>query len=336
MVSNVWDDWANRNQIAGFIDANLRGAGQVFFQNNPWTGLIILVAIFWGAHAARNLDVAFGAVAGLFISTFTALLLRAEDVSVKQGLFGLNGILVGAAVPTYLASHPTMWADIVIGAAVSTVMTMAVGKVVKTWGLPGSTAPFVFTTQLLLLAAYAFARVPISSMTASALPMPASSPGAWPSLTNIFNILARNVSQIYLIGNVVTGALFLFAIAINSLRGAVFAVLGSFLSIVVAVGFGASGDSINAGLYGFCAVLTAMAVGAVLNPPSTGVTLYAILATIFAVIVQAAMNTAMAPIGIPPLTFPYVLTMWLFQLPRRDLAVSPKVLEVRYGVSTRE
>jgi urea transporter len=31
--------------MLGYLDMNLRGAGQVFFQNNPWTGLIILAAI---------------------------------------------------------------------------------------------------------------------------------------------------------------------------------------------------------------------------------------------------------------------------------------------------
>ena len=54
--------------------------------------------------------------------------------------------------------------------------------------------------------------------------------------------------------------------------------------------------------------------------PSTAATLYAILATIFTVIVQAALNTAMCPLGIPALTFPYVLTTWLFSAPKADLS----------------
>jgi urea transporter len=159
MAGNAWDNLANKNWIAGSIDANLRGASQVFLQNNPLTGLILLVAIFWGAHAAGNPELGLGTVAGLTISTFMAILLRVDRASMKQGLFGFNGILVGVAVPTFLAHHPAMWAYVIIGAAVSTVVTVAVNNVAKTWGVSGSTAPFVFTTWLLLLAAYAFARV---------------------------------------------------------------------------------------------------------------------------------------------------------------------------------
>ena len=35
--------------IIRFIDTLLRGSGQVFFQNNPITGLFFLAAIWYGA-----------------------------------------------------------------------------------------------------------------------------------------------------------------------------------------------------------------------------------------------------------------------------------------------
>lgn len=66
-----------------------------------------------------------------------------------------------------------------------------------------------------------------------------------------------------------TGALFFIAIAVSSLRSAVFAVLGAVVSLVVAAGFGANTGAIGAGFYGFSAVLTAIAVGTVFNQPSS-------------------------------------------------------------------
>jgi urea transporter len=39
--------------------------------------------------------------------------------------------------------------------------------------------------------------------------------------------------------------------------------------------------------------------------------------TVFTVIVQGAMNVALAPFGIPTLTAPFVLVSWLFLLPRQ-------------------
>lgn len=100
---------------------------------------------------AGNLNVAFGAVVGLLVCTAMAILLNVDRAPLQQGLFGLNGILVGVAVPIVLANHLMMWGYLIIGAAVSTVVTLAIAKVVRLWGVPGSTAPFVFTTWLLLL-----------------------------------------------------------------------------------------------------------------------------------------------------------------------------------------
>lgn len=323
MENSGWNKLAEKNSIAGFVDINLRGASQVFFQNNSLTGLIILVAIFWGAQAAGNLSVAFGAVVGLVSATSMAILLHVDRSALRQGLFGFNGILVGTALPTFLSIGPLLWAYIVIGAAVSTVVTLAVANVVKIWGVPGSTAPFVFTTWLLLLGAYSLAALKVGAMRAPSLLNEVGVSGVELSAGSIMSILARNVSQVYLIENVTTGALFLVAIAVSSLRGALFAIIGSVVSLATAIAFGAKGASIQAGLYGFSAVLTAMAVGAVFNQPSVQVTLYAILATVFTVIVQAALTSAMSPLGIPTLTFPYVLVMWFFLLPKANLSPDP-------------
>ncbi len=43
----------------------LRGAGQVMFQRNAWTGLLFLCGIFWGAYAGGHGAVAWGALLGL-------------------------------------------------------------------------------------------------------------------------------------------------------------------------------------------------------------------------------------------------------------------------------
>ncbi len=336
MASIAWGNLAKKNAAVGYFDANLRGASQVFFQNNPLTGLIILAAIFWGSHAAGNLNVAFGAVAGLLAGTSMAILLNLDRASLQQGLFGFNGILVGAAVPTFLADHAMMWAYLIIGAAVSTVVTLAVDKVVKTWGVPGSTAPFVFTSWLLLLGAYSFTNVPVAMMGPPALPV-AVHAGTMPLPSHVLlSILSKNISQVYLIGNVLTGILFVIAIAISSARSAVFVVSGSIVSLGAALVLGAKATAITGGLYGFSAVLTAMAVGAVFEQLSFRVVFYSILAIFFTVVVQAALETALSPIGIPVLTFPYVLTMWFFLLPKADLAPYPHHLPALAGVLTKK
>jgi urea transporter len=61
------------------------------------------------------------------------MLLDADENSLRQGLFGFNGVLVGAAVPTFLEPTASMWVLLIVGAAVSTVTMLAVSNVMKTW-----------------------------------------------------------------------------------------------------------------------------------------------------------------------------------------------------------
>jgi len=64
-------------------------------------------------------------------------------------------------------------------------------------------------------------------------------------------------------------------------------------------------------------VLTAVALGAVFYRPGGRVVIYAVVGTVFTVIVQGAMNVALTPFAIPTLTAPFVLASWLFLLPRQ-------------------
>jgi urea transporter len=322
-----WVRIADANAAVRFVDINLRGAGQVIFQNNPLAGLFFLVAIAWGAVQGGTPRVAAGAVMALAIATITAMLLNVDATSLRQGLFGFNGVLVGAAVPTFLADSPAMWVLLVIGAAVSTVTMLAVSNVMKTWGVPALTFPFVLTTWFLVLAAYSFGALAIHGMGPPALAHPAvrapTETTAVPGAVTLLEAWLKGPAQVFLINNWMSGILVVVGLAVSSLWAAACALVGTGVAIVLSLALGASTSSIIGGLYGFSPVLTAVAVGCVFYTPSWRVALYALLATVFTVIVQAAMDAAMMPLGIPTFTAPFVFVTWLFLLPKADLKPHP-------------
>lgn len=86
---------------------------------------------------------------------------------------------------------------------------------------------------------------------------------------------------------------------------------------------GATASDITSGLFGFSAVLTAIALGSVFYTPGWRVLGYAVLGTIFTIIVQGAMDTFLAPVGIPTFTAPFVFVTWLFLLPHETLVPVP-------------
>jgi urea transporter len=135
------------------------------------------------------------------------------------------------------------------------------------------------------------------------------------------------VGEVMFQDNLLTGVIFLVAIAVNSRISAGFAVLGSAVGLLTALALGGDGFTAYHGLYGFNAVLCAIALGGVFFVLSWRSTVYALVAAAFSVPVFAAFVVLLSPYGMPALTAPFVLTTWLFLWPKAGFrALTPVAL----------
>jgi urea transporter len=313
-----WESCCVSSKFLRFIDYNLRGIGQVMFQDNPLSGLLFFIGIGWGSYAAGVPQVAIGGLVALVAATLTAQWLRVDAAGLGAGLYGFNAYLVGLALPTFLAPSPLLWSYIVLGGAVSVTATLGIANVFKTWGVAALTAPFVLTAWLFLLATYAF-----TTIEGGGLPMDTAIVSIDPAAANplafgdFLQGVLKSISQVFLKASILAALLLLAGLAVNSLAAAAFALAGAIVSVITAHVLGAESDLITGGLMGFSPVLTAIALGAVFYKPSLRVAIYALVGTVFTVVVQGAMNVALTPFGIPTLTGPFVLATWLFLLPRQ-------------------
>jgi urea transporter len=327
---NGWKRLAERNRGVEFVDACLRGAAQVMLQNNPLTGLLILIGIAVGSILSGHSRVTAGVLIGLVVGTATALLLRADGKSLRSGLFGFSPLLTGAGVTTFLDNRPLMWVLLVLGAVVTTVVTLALTTVFNTWGVPALTFPFVLTTWFLLLGSYQFARSTLDTGTSPALPQAAGGDAARLGADSArlsgdtAADMLTGVSQVFLVDSWVGGLIILVGLLVNSRWAAAFAVVGTASGTLLAIAFGVGADAVGHGLWGFNAVLTAIALGAVLYRPTGPTVVYALVGVVVTVVVQAALTTVLTPVGVPTLTAPFVLATWLFLLPKRDFTPVPQ------------
>jgi urea transporter len=316
-----WQRLCEASGVLRFVDINLRGIGQVMFQNHPLTGALFLAAVAWGSFAAGLPEVLLGGLLGLVAATLTAMWLHVDEEGLAAGLYGYNGVLVGLALPTFLAPSPLLWCYVLLGGAVSVVAMLGTANVAKTWRVSALTFPFVLITWLLLLATFAFAGLDNSALTFGSEIVPLDAAASNPlDLAAFVQGVLNSISQVFLKGDGVSALLFVAGLAVSSVAAAVFALAGALLAVTTAHLLGAESELISAGLLGFSPVLTAIALGTVFYRPSRRVVAYAALGTVFTVIVQGAMNVALAPLGIPALTAPFVLTSWLFLLPRQHFA----------------
>jgi urea transporter len=313
-----WEDLCKGSTIVRFVDLNLRGIGQVMFQDNPLSGLLFFIAIGWGSYEAGMPQVAIGGLVAVIAATLTAQWLRVDAAALAAGLYGYNAYLVGLSFGTFLAVSPLWWIYVALGGAVSVPVTLGIANVFKSWGVAALTAPFVLTAWLFLLATYAF-----SAIEGGGLPMAVEITPIDPAAANplafgdfVAGIL-KSIAQVFLKASVIAALLLLAGLAANSIAAAAFAVGGAIVAVATAHVLGAESDLITGGLMGFSPVLTAIALGAVFYKPGLRVAIYALAGTVFTVIVQGALNVALTPFGIPTLTAPFVLASWFFLLPRQ-------------------
>ncbi len=101
-----WSEIVEGNSLIRFIDINLRGAGQVIFQNNPLTGLFFLAAIVWGAITVGQIAIAIGSVIALFVATSIAMLLGATGYRCGRACSDSTGCLWGLPCPPFSRPAP--------------------------------------------------------------------------------------------------------------------------------------------------------------------------------------------------------------------------------------
>lgn len=271
------------------------------------TGLIFLIALFIGGVAAGA-----AATAGVVTSTVTARVLGFSEKDIDAGLYGFNGTLVGPCLFLFLEHSPQLWLYVILASILSSVVLAALMRILRPYQVPASTSPFVLTSWMFLVAVYGFESFTRSPVLPTA-GIPAAVPGSSGlSIENWPVALFKGVGEVMFADSVTVGILFLVGIAIVSLRGALMVISGAFVGIVFPTLLNANLNAIEMGLYAFNPVLTMMAIGWVFLKPSGKSAALAVLAGVMTVVCQAGLASFLTPIGLPTLTFPFVLVMWMF------------------------
>lgn len=310
-----------KSRLTNSVAATLDGAGQVMFQQSPWTGLLFLAGIFWGAYECHTPAVAWGAVVGLIASTLAGYIMEPDSKGGSQGLWGFNGILVGCAFPTFLSNTVLMWVALIFCSMLTTWVRTGMNNLMAPAKINSLTFPFVLMTWLFLLAS----RI-LEGIEPASLSVPSLSEHFTTAIDTSFGSLVvywlKGIAQVFLINSWVTGIFFLVGLALCSRWAAAWAAIGSAIALALALLFKADGSDVANGLFGFSPVLTAIAIGCTFNSPNIKSAVWAVVAVVATFFIQAAMDVFFEPFGLPTLTGPFCLTTWLFLLPLYKFSVS--------------
>lgn len=270
-----------------------RGVGQVMFQNNAVSGLLMLVGI-----ACNSWLLALFALSGNFVGTLTAFFSGYSKEDIEDGLYGFNGTLVGIAVGIFMET------------GIASLLLLVAGSVLSTWIarvfgyqklLSGFTAPFILTVWLLL----ALCRWWFPSLLLPSVMSEETTP-------DLFQAFSLNIGQVmFQGGTVLSGLFFLAGILLNSRIHALYTVWGALLPLGMVWMVGSDYAAFNAGLFGYNAVLCAIALG----DRSWAGAAWATLSVVISVLLQVWGMS----LGMTTLTAPFVVSVWIVLGMRRAL-----------------
>ncbi|WNI20898.1 urea transporter [Streptomyces sp. ITFR-16] len=289
-------------QPSAYLLASLRGVGQVDFQSALPTGAFILAGL-WAAGWETGLF----ATLGTLIATATAYALAVDRGSIALGLQGFAGCLTGIALVSSLGHHASTYVLTVVGAVMCTLLMAALGTLLAPYGLTPMTAPFCLVSGVMVLGAPSFDRIWHGAPAAVASTTRGDTGLSWHDLWHAF---FNNVSQVFLVESWYVGLIMLIGLAFAGPRVVLYAAAGSVAGIVAAWALGAPTDLIANGIYGYNAVLVAIAIGAVFMADTVWTGVYALFGAAVSTGLTASLTSFFKPFGGHTFTWPFILTTW--------------------------
>lgn len=245
-------------------------------QKNSWTGLLFLIGISFGSWE-MGLAILFATTIG----TLTAIFFKFDKTRIEDGIYGFSAALVGAAALFFFQSSWIIWTMVGIGAILATLLQ----EMFIQLKIPAFTFPFVLIT-------WGIFSITRESWNVEVIPNTTS-------IHKTIDFLFRSYGQVIFKDHVWVGAFFLLAVGINSIRAAVFGLIGGLLASLIFFLSWTDFDSISTGLYGFNAVLCAITLAG--NKKTDVVWAGSAIA------ISIGVSMLFFKFNLPQLTFPFVV-----------------------------
>ena len=284
------------------IKTTLVGIGQIFLQDNGWSGLLITIGMFF-SHWTLGVTCFLGSLIG----TLTAKALKAKDGDIEFGLYGFNASLAYMCVmftfatndahATWTAASPLLW---VLG-AVAAVIATVIMHVFVTKGWTAFTFPFVVTCWVLC---WAFAKYNVLGLeqTTPALP---DYTGTVDAITTPF----YGWAEVNFGANFLTGVFIFLGLAISSpsvaMWGTAAATLGGLFAHYV---LGVDANTLANGIYSFSPILVACAF-VTKSGVSRADFIYIVVGVLLAVLIHYGVNS----IGLATYTIGFIVATWIME-----------------------
>ena len=145
-----------KSNIKWFVNTILNSYSQVFFSENKLFGLLLLVISFFDYTAG------FYGLLSVITANLTAYILGFDRISLTEGLYGYNPLLVGLGIGYLFEPGLVLTAIVIFGALLTLFITVSLQGILSRYGLPFLSLPFLFALWFILLATKDFGSLDLS------------------------------------------------------------------------------------------------------------------------------------------------------------------------------
>ncbi|WP_293942602.1 MULTISPECIES: urea transporter [unclassified Sphingobacterium] len=279
-----------KNNILAFVKAIFKGFGQIMLQGNIWTGILFIGAIIYDSSL-----MGFAGILANLVGVITAKLMKFEEDHINDGLFGFNATLYGIALVFYFQANIWVWAALIIGSALTTIL---MGFALKK-NIPVFTFPFIMITwialYLLSIPELALRTVPEHFVDIEEM--------------DDFLIEGHAFGQVIFQGSLIAGLIFFIGVFISKPIGALYGFAAVIISVYISHHGHESANMTNNGIFSFNAVLCGIGLSGQRVRDGVYVLIAVIIATYF--------DHFLIHNGWTTLTFPFVVAMWAMEPVKR-------------------
>ncbi|MGN1266487.1 MAG: urea transporter [Dorea sp.] len=311
---NKWKSSCSKNRVCEFIDSVISGYAQIAFNDNTFSGILMIIATWIGSPVQ-----CISAVWATLASTLCAYAFGVPKALVRRGLYGFNAALSGLAIPLVIFPGQElslrMMAVSTIAAILCTFLTTIFQNFFGKWDVPALSSPYCAAVLILTFIGVLTNALDTTCISTDTL-LFTTTLHDW-TLIQFIHAVFNGASQVLWVEKPICGILYLLALFPVSRIDALLAITAAIVSTIVSVILGLPKDAVMLGLYGFNAVLL-MQAWRLRFPLYTRNYLLSLTLAAFTPVVCVIFKIILAPLGLNSvLAFPYVTICILVFLTRK-------------------
>lgn len=282
---------------------------QIFFAENKILASILLVVSFIDGWAGLS------GVIAVVTALVLAEILGYDKTTIQKGLFSFNSLLVGLGVGTYFSPAIETVLIIIIASSIAFFSTVFLMGILKKYGLPFLSLPFLLGMWLLILSFPLLLNISLNEDTL----YPSNQLFKLGGLTLVkivnglnyffegsgFHTYLLSLGAIFFQFNILAGILIAVGLLIHSRVHFLFSLIGFFIAYWMYSFLGVYSGSLNYTYYGFNFILSAIAIGGYFLIPSKQSLLWSLLIVPILVITTIGSDRLFGVFGLSVFSLPF-------------------------------